>query len=157
MAEHCSGTVEIAINDRSHVLTPLADSLGFLLRVLQIQLTEQLRTRDVLPISPASSAALQLIAANPGIRQVDAARILVIQRSNFATLVKALVANGFIERRGTDRDKRGGLWITETGLVQLSKLRSVEDSVRGFSDVLSPGAYRQMMDSLVRLYVAGLA
>ena len=129
----------------------LTRSLGFLTRVVHIQINDRLRAQGGLAASPATLAMLTLVHENPGIRQAHAARFLLIHDSNMAMLVKNLVAQGLIERRGST-GKRSGLWITEKGAELVAGTSPVEGLVRAYAGSLSDQEYRQLIALLERLY-----
>ena len=147
--------VRAVLGGKEYALGPLTESLGFLTRAVNVQINERIRASGRLAISPAVFSMLQLLQVNPGIRQVDAARLLVIQESNMANLVKDLVAKGLVERRG-ETPKRVGLWITAAGEQELA--RSFVDLVgdRIYSSVLSDAEYGQLLQLLNRVYRAAL-
>ncbi|HKX79003.1 MAG TPA: helix-turn-helix domain-containing protein [Novosphingobium sp.] len=137
-------------------LEPLTEMLGFLTRVVQIQINDIVRGTEALTISPAVLAVLQLVGANPGIRQVQVARVLLIQESNLASLVKRLIADKLIERRGTPGGKRGGLWLTGGGTRLVDGAASLEHVLEDYLEVLSDDERRRLIDMLNRLYRAAL-
>ena len=147
--------VKAVIGDQEYSLSPLTKSIGFLVRVVQVQLNERLRAGGGLSVTPAIYSALQLIHANPGIRQVHAARILMVQESNMAILVKEMIANGFIERR-KGNGKHIGLWTTEAGLAKLEVGPWAQDLDRQFASVLSDREYKMLLTLLDRVYRAAL-
>ena len=122
-------TKRALVGGKEYALKPLTDSLGFLTRVVQIQINDRIRASGALGMSPATLCALRLVEANPGIRQVDAARILLIHESNMATLIKDLIAQGLIKRRGKNGGKRGGLSITAHGRRQVEQAASAMPSI----------------------------
>lgn len=139
-----------------YALGPLRSSLGFLTRVIQVQINERLRAKGGMEISPATLSLLQLLQANTGIRQVDAARLLLIQESNMANLVKTLISRGLIERR-RETGGRGGLWITEEGERLVAQWSWAATIDRSCASVLSDAEYQQLMHLLNRIYQASLA
>lgn len=102
-----------AVADGEYALAPLTETIGFLTRVVQVQIMDRIRAAGGFGMSMAGFSVLRLVNANPGIRQAHIARILVIQESNMVNLVKDMIEQGFIERRGEGKTKRGGLWITD--------------------------------------------
>src|SRR3546814_19225308 len=98
------------VGDVEYELTSLTTSLGFLTRVVQVQINERIRIAGALQVTPAIFSTLRLLEANPGIRQVHAARILVIQESNMANLVKDLIAQGL-----RSEERRVGKECVSTG------------------------------------------
>ena len=142
-----------AAGDKKYSLTPLTDSLGFLTRVVQVQINDCVRANGGLGISPARLSALRLVDANPGIRQVDVARFLLIQESNMANLVKDLISEGLVKRRG---NKRGGLWITGDGRRQVEQAAAAFRIDRSYAAVLSDKEYKHLVKLLNRVYRASL-
>ena len=133
----------------------LATSLGFLTRVVYVQIGDRLRAHGGLTVGPATLSFLHIVDVNPGIRQAHAARILMIQESNMATLVKNSVAQGMIERgRGTG--KRSGLWITAEGAKLVAQVTSANAINREYAEPLSEDEYQQLIALLNRVYQASL-
>lgn len=149
-------TVRAVLAGREYALGPLTESLGFLTRAVNVQINERVRASGGLGVSPAIFSTLQLLQVNPGIRQVDAARLLVIQESNMANLVKDLVARGLVERRG-ETPKRVGLWITAAGESELARCATDLAADRIYGGVLSDAEYGQLLQLLNRVYRAALA
>lgn len=144
------------VGEGEYDLSLLTKSLGFLTRVVQVQINERIRAEGGLPVSFAVLSALRLLHANPGIRQVHAARILNVQESNMANLVKDLINQGLIERR-EDEGKRTGLWITPQGEEKLERCAWADDLDRVYASALSDKEYRQLRELLHRVYRASLA
>lgn len=137
-------------------LDSLTDSLGFLTRVVHVQIVDRVRASHTLSVSPAVLAMLRLVEANPGIRQVQVAKILLIQESNLANLVKHLIAQGLVERRSKTGARRGGLWLTEGGCRLIENAATAEAIDRSYAAVLSDKEYQQLVRLLNRLYRAAL-
>jgi len=149
-------TAKTKVGDGEYALTNLTNSLGFLTRVIQVQINERIRSAGVLQVTPATYSTLRVLQANPGIRQVHAARILVVQESNMANLIKDLIAQGLVERR-EDESKRTGLWITALGEEELERSSSADDLERVYAKALSDKEYRSLLRMLDRIYQAGLS
>lgn len=143
-----------AAGGKKYALAPLTDSLGFLTRAVQVQINDRVRASSGLDVSPARLSALRFIEANPGIRQVEVARFLLIQESNMANLVKDLLAQGLVKRRG---NKRAGLWVTGEGRRQVEQAAAVLSIDRSCAAVLSDREYKQLVRLLNRVYQASLA
>lgn len=144
------------VGGTEYALGPLTDSLGFLTRVIQLQINDRLRLSGGIGVSLATLCLLELLQANPGIPQAHAARILLIQESNMANLVKELTARGFVERR-REEGARGGLWITEEGEREVARWSWAAGIDRSYASVLSDKEYRQLLQLLNRVYRASLA
>ena len=145
-----------SIGELEYSLAPLTGSLGFLTRVVFIQINNRARTEGAITISPAITALLRLVQANPGIRQVDAAKILLIQESNMANLIKELVAKGLIERKSAG-GRRGGLFTTAEGEMLVQFNACSESINRDVAGVLSDKEYQQLVQLLNRVYRSHLA
>lgn len=148
-------TVGITLGGSEYALGPLTDSLGFLTRVVQVQISDRVRASGGMEISPATLSLLRLIKANPGIRQAHAARILVIQESNMANLTKEVMERGLVERRAEAR-RRGGLWITKEGEREIRKCTAAFSIDRSYAGVLTDTEYRQLVQLLNRVYRSSL-
>lgn len=139
---------------QDHDLGPLTASLGFLTRVIQVQINEIVRNAGVFSLSPAKMALLKLVAVNPGIRQVDTARLMVVQESNMANLVKDLIDRGLLTR--TREGGRMGLRVTDAGEAEIDRMK-LEDVVdRQYAQALSDDEYTLLRELLTRLYRSAL-
>ena len=150
-------SVRTMVDGTEYALGSLTGSLGFLTRMIHVQLNDQVRVIGGLGISNAAFATLRLIAANPGIRQVDAARLLLIQESNMANLIKDLTSEALIEKRGEAGSKRGGLQITDAGRLKLEQTAPAKTLERSCAAALSDKEYRELLALLAKLYQASLS
>jgi DNA-binding MarR family transcriptional regulator len=144
----------LSLGDEKYDLSPLTDSLGFLTRVVHIQMREFIRSLGTLATSPTVYSMLVLVEANPGIRQVRVAEILSVQESNMATLVKELTAANLIGRDRTASNRRaGGLWLTRQGQRLVAEVRMEFKKIdRDYSTSLSEAEYRQLTALLRRVF-----
>ena len=108
-------------------LGPLAGSLGFLLRLAQLESFKDFFAYfDGHDIRPGEISVLLLIAENPGIRQGAVARRLTIKRAHMTKMVQAFEASGLVEKRVPEDDKRGvELRLTPAGRAYLDKVRPI--------------------------------
>ncbi len=94
---------------------PLLELPGYLVRrasmVVLAELNERLAEFE---LRHTSSSLLQLIAANPGIKQTDAGRALEIKRANMVPLVAALEKRGLLTRKPID-GRSQGIELTAAG------------------------------------------
>lgn len=141
----------VALNDAEYQLNGLSESLGFLTRVVNIQINDYVRTKSDTLASPATLAFLTLVAANPGIRQIQAGRLLLVHQPNIAALVKKLTVEGLLSAP-SKRTKRSGLWITDEGANLLAKSAPLVDLTRDCAESLSEEEYRQLVGLLNRVY-----
>lgn len=96
---------------------PLADSLGFHLRLAQIAAFEEFFAAFAEDgLQPGSFSVLITIGENPGIRQGVLANALRIKRSHMAKIVQGFGEAGLIERRVPPDDRRAvELTLTQAG------------------------------------------
>lgn len=98
-----------------HPRDPLLDFPGYLVRRASMGVLAGLNERLAqFDLRHASFALLQLIAANPGIKQTDAGRALEIKRANMVPLVATLEKRGFLVRKPID-GRSQGIELTGTG------------------------------------------
>ncbi len=87
---------------------PLRAFPGYLIRRASMSLLGELNDRlSEFELRHTSFSLLQLIAANPGIKQTDAGRALEIKRANMVPLVAALEERGCITRKPIDGRSQG--------------------------------------------------
>ncbi len=106
-------------------LGPLTRSLGFLLRLAQLESFKDFFAEfDTKGIRPGEISVLLLIAENPGIRQGALAKRLTIKRAHMTKMVQAFEAEGLVTRRVPEDDKRGvELRLTEAGTAHVAAVR----------------------------------
>lgn len=120
---------------------PMENSIGFLLRIAQLAVSEatfaELNRRDV-PIGEFT--ILLSVDLNPGIRQGVLADRLRIKWSNMTKLVRSLEERGLIVRQVPPDDRRAiALRITDAGHAQVEShkdlvLGAIERSVPSLSE-----------------------
>lgn len=105
-------------------LGPMAESLGFLLRLAQIDAFAA--WFDALGdegMRPGEVSALMLIGLNPGVRQGVLARHLRIKRAHMAKMARALEEAGLIRREVPEDDRRANaLSLTAEGRARMDAL-----------------------------------
>jgi DNA-binding MarR family transcriptional regulator len=94
--------------DRNGIsLGPLAGYVGFMLRRIQTTVfADFIASLGELDLRPAQYTLLEVIDANPGLRQSDAASALGIQKANFVALVSELERRALVQRRRSSADRR---------------------------------------------------
>jgi DNA-binding MarR family transcriptional regulator len=132
-------------------LGPLHDSLGFLLRMAQLQIYDHYFTelRDF-ELRPGEFSALIVIMCNPGIRQGVLAQQLKIKRAHMTKLIRSLEERGYVERTIPDEDRRSvTLTLTPRGQTSMQWHRQrFMDYERLPKSVLSPQQERQLIGLL---------
>jgi DNA-binding MarR family transcriptional regulator len=92
------------------VISPLADSPAFLVRLAQLRAFDEFfRNFAGLNVTPAGLAVFALIAANPGVRPGTISEELRMKPSNVAALVNSLVAAGLVQRKADASERRASL------------------------------------------------
>jgi DNA-binding MarR family transcriptional regulator len=104
---------------------PLSESLGFLLRLLQlVSFHEFYASFANSDIRPGEISVLILIDENPGIRQGVLARRLLIKRAHMTKMVQAFEAAGLVKKSVPEDDKRGiELHLTTRGQRHVNKVK----------------------------------
>jgi DNA-binding MarR family transcriptional regulator len=104
---------------------PLAKLTGYVLRRASAATLAELNLRLArLDLRHTDAAFLLLIAANPGMTQSEAGRILDIQRANMVPFVGRLEARGLIRRSQVD-GRSQALKLTGSGRALFAKARAV--------------------------------
>ena len=98
-------------------LGPLTTSLGFLVRMSQIEIFGLFyETLGRLGLKPGEFSVLWVVHLNPGVRQGAVAETLRIKPAHMTKLVRAFELDGMIARHIPDTDRRGiELRLTEKG------------------------------------------
>ena len=129
--------------------------VGYRLRRAQVQVFQQFNARfAAFDLRPADYSALALIAANPGSKQIQIARVLGIKRANFVALINLLEARGLVERRQPANDRRShALFLTEEGTQLMARLDKAQADVEAHcvARLGGPEARDQLMALLARL------
>jgi len=132
----------------------LSGSLGFLLRLAQLQVFEQFYDDPALSaLKPGEMTLLWVLGLNPGIRQGQLAERLRIKRSAATLIVRDLEARNLLAREIPDHDRRSvSLSLTEEGSRYLAEHAAVfftQDALP--HPPLNTGESRQLITLLQRL------
>jgi DNA-binding MarR family transcriptional regulator len=108
-------------------LGQLSQLIGYALRRAQQAVAQDFAAvLEAEGLRPIQFAVLEILSANPGLRQARASAALGIQTTNFVPLFDALEQAGLAERRPIPGDRRArGLHLTEAGAARLARLQSV--------------------------------
>lgn len=106
-------------------LGEMAGSLGFLLRIAQVQVFDEFYAAlSVHGMKPGEFTVLWVIHLNPGLRQGTIARALHIKPAHMTKLVARLADAGYISRIIPTDDRRSvRLMLTSTGKAFVRKNR----------------------------------
>ncbi|MCZ8151152.1 MAG: MarR family winged helix-turn-helix transcriptional regulator [Rhodobacteraceae bacterium] len=102
---------------------PLGDSLGFLLRLAQLEAFEAYfaAMEGAAPL-PGSLSILLMVRGNPGIRQGVLARALRIKRAHMTKIVQSLEQAGLLRGSVPADDRRAiELHLTPAGLAEAER------------------------------------
>ncbi|WP_425098790.1 MarR family winged helix-turn-helix transcriptional regulator [Tropicibacter sp. S64] len=104
---------------------PLAGSLGFLLRLSQLQsFANFFHEMDGFNVRPGEISVLMLMAQNPGVRQGVLARALHIKRAHMTKMIRAMETAGIVTRTVPEDDRRSvELWLTDKGRKRLMAMQ----------------------------------
>ena len=136
-------------------LGPLNGSLGFLLRLAQLETFRGFfDALGDLQVRPGEMTVLLLLAQNPGVVQGQLARRLAIKRAHMTKLVKSLEARKLVKREVCVTDRRAILLsLTSHGKAEVAKLgERFERHEQTPSGHLSAGEEEQLK-SLLRRYL----
>lgn len=102
---------------------PLRDSLGFLLRLAQIEAFESyFAATDGTALMPGSLSILLMVRENPGIRQGVLARALRIKRAHMTKIVQSLEQAGHLRGTVPPDDRRAvELHLTPAGRAEADR------------------------------------
>jgi len=98
-------------------LSPLTGSLGFLLRMAQVQVFDFFfEDLGKIGLRPGEFSLLWVIHANPGLRQGVLAQTMRIKRAHMTKMIRSFEERGLVERTIPDEDRRAvELRLTEAG------------------------------------------
>lgn len=134
---------------------PLADSLGFLLRLSQLRSFAQFYSDfESAGMRPGEWSVLLMLAENPGVRQGVLAKALRIKRAHMTKMVHGMEAEGLVRRTVPEGDKRSvELWLTEAGTARVDALRPSFEIHEGASPVPLSDADADQLKTLLRRYL----
>jgi DNA-binding MarR family transcriptional regulator len=135
------------------VIEELGSSAGFLLALLGQEAMRQLRdaltTHD---LKPRQFQILDLLADHGPIGQRELGETMAIDHSILVTMLNPLEADGMIERKRSDTDRRRHVvTVTQAGKRRLAKAAQAQ---REAEDALFAGLTEQQRDQLQELLIA---
>lgn len=105
------------------------DNLFHLVHVLKRQLHEQIEQLE-LPITPMHVRVIKIISKQSPCTAMDVVNFLNRDKAQVTRLIKALIEQGFIEKRPNPEDKRSQcLLTTEKGNEVLAKIKAVDAEI----------------------------
>ncbi|WHZ34197.1 MarR family winged helix-turn-helix transcriptional regulator [Sagittula sp. MA-2] len=141
--------------DEALAFGPLANSLGFLLRLSQLRSFAQFYSDfESAGMRPGEWSVLLMLAENPGVRQGVLAKALRIKRAHMTKMVHGMEAEGLVRRTVPQGDKRSvELWLTEEGTARVDALRPSFVIHEGTSPVPLSDAEAEQLKTLLRRYL----
>lgn len=133
----------------------LGDVIGFRLRRIQNRLAEgfreRLASRD---LKPGEFSALALVAANPGISQIQLAEVGGFDRTSVTAMVDDLERWGWVQRGRVAGDRRRhSLTITALGETTLNELHEVAlENEAAVTNQMTARERERLYATLDRLY-----
>lgn len=141
--------------DQPLALQPeLAQSVNFRLRMAQILAYRSFEARKGDHDGAARYLGLlSIICQNPGQPQHRLAEAVGLQRSSLVPILDRMAANGIVERRAVDGDRRtNAVWATPHGEAVVAELAAQAlDLERQTLDGLSEAEVTQLLDLLDRI------
>lgn len=129
--------------------------IGFHLRLASSAIYQDfMNDMGELALTPKQFSVLELIAANPGVSQIDIAGRLGMDRATMMALTNRLEARGFVERAPSRVDRRRQeLRLTPEGQDTLGEARErIVEHERRFLERFSTEEQQQFFDLLKRVY-----
>jgi DNA-binding MarR family transcriptional regulator len=139
---------------RAMDLNGLDNLLGFNLGIayasLSFDLDPALRLLD---LTPKQTSILWLVEVNEGITQSQLARLFRMRRATIHQMISSLSRKEFLSLKQDSSDRRiQGLFITETGKVELAKARSIVNTIeQNFANTLTDAEFRMAIELLQKI------
>jgi DNA-binding MarR family transcriptional regulator len=138
------------------LLGPLERMIGFMIRVVQVQIFRQYYEEFRYATTTTGELSLLLaLSLNPGIRQGALGDAMRIKRSNMTKIVQSLHAEGYIRRESNGEDRRSvALYLTAKGVAAVDRLQqeALEHDARATA-VLSANERKELLRLLGKLYL----
>jgi DNA-binding MarR family transcriptional regulator len=135
-------------------LGPLSGYVGFVLRRIQIAVfADFIASLSELDLKAAQYSLLEIVDANPGLRQSEAAAALGIQKANFVGLVRKLERRSLLQRRRSVADRRSyALHLQPGGRRLLAVARALHHAHESrLAAQLGSGGRERLLQLLTRL------
>ncbi|CAN7633010.1 MarR family winged helix-turn-helix transcriptional regulator [Phenylobacterium sp. LjRoot225] len=129
--------------------------LGFHLRLAQVAMRRDFAEALAdLDLTQKQYGALEIIAANPGLSQMDLGSNLANDRATIMALVARLEARGLVVRRRSAADRRRQeLGLTPEGRAVLARAKQAVDAhERRITSRFTAAELKAMMEGLARIH-----
>lgn len=107
------------------VFGELAEIIGLHISLANAAILQNFKERfETLRLTPKQTSLLWLVDDNPGVSQVDFARLFGIDRATMLGITNTMTKRGFIERRAMPNNaRRIGLHLTDAGRAILAEAK----------------------------------
>ena len=143
-----------AVTSQSLSLGDLNDFLGIKIRRIQRSINRHLSDAlEGMDVAVGEFGTLGLIAANPGLAQIDIAREYDIDKATMVGLLDNLEAAGYVRRRKHPKDRRrNALTLTKKGVERFEELKNAFSAQEAsFTQTLTKAEKKVLMDLLDRI------
>lgn len=133
---------------------PLPTYLGYQIRQAQTAIFRDFAASTAsLKVTPGEFSLLTLLDANPGISQVELARVYKLDKSTLSLAVSRLIKRRLVRRTRSREDERYyALWLLRPGRLLLERVCArAEAQERAMDAMLRRGEREQMLDMLRRI------
>lgn len=112
------GRTEVGFGD-------LAEIIGLHISLANAAILQNFKKRfETLQLTPKQTSLLWLVSDNPGVSQVDFARLFGIDRATMLAITNTMTKRGYIERRAMPNNaRRLGLHLTDAGRAVLGEAK----------------------------------
>lgn len=141
---------------RTPVMPELPKMLGHHLRRAHLSLWRQFNDHvGQGGLRPGQFGLLSAIDTNPGISQIEASRLLDLDKATVVSLMTLLEKSGLAKRKQSSDDRRRyELFLTPKGRRQLHTLRTkLQEHEDAFRQRFSKTEYAQFIEFLQRVYL----
>ncbi|HTU10645.1 MAG TPA: MarR family transcriptional regulator [Allosphingosinicella sp.] len=104
----------------------LAEIIGLHISLANAAILQNFKKRfETLQLTPKQTSLLWLVSDNPGVSQVDFARLFGIDRATMLGITNTMTRRGYIERRPmANNARRLGLHLTDSGAAVLAEAKA---------------------------------
>lgn len=137
---------------------PLEDIIGLHISLANAAILQDFRRElEALALTQKQTSLLWLVGDNPGVSQVDFARLFRIDRATMMGITNALARRGLIERRAmASHRRRRGLHLTPAGVEVLAEAkRRVAAHEAWVTQRFTPSERALIVSLMARLYADG--
>jgi DNA-binding MarR family transcriptional regulator len=142
------GRTEVGFGD-------LAEIIGLHISLANAAILQNFKKHfDILQLTPKQTSLLWLVDDNPGVSQVDFARLFGIDRATMLGITNTMTKRGLIERRAMPNNaRRLGLHLTDAGRAVLAEAKvQVASHEAWVKHHFTPAELETIKSLMARLY-----